>query len=97
MSKTIQVLPIEHIVYHPQKKKPVIAGTVLSVAFLSGFLNKPEWTAERIAQNYELTPAQVYAAWAYYYDHQAEIDAQLETEGEHPWLLGTDINELRQR
>jgi hypothetical protein len=29
-----------------------------------------------------LTPAEVYAAWAYYYDHKAEIDARIQADRE---------------
>jgi uncharacterized protein (DUF433 family) len=35
---------------------------------------------EEIVESYELTPAQVYAALAYYYDHSEEIDAHLDAE-----------------
>ncbi|MBZ0318428.1 MAG: DUF433 domain-containing protein [Anaerolineae bacterium] len=36
----------------------------------------PEW----IVENHELSLAQVHAALAYYYDHQAEIDQELEAD-----------------
>ena len=36
------------------------------------------YSAEQIVEQYpDLTPAQVHAALAYYYDHQAEMDAAL--------------------
>lgn len=34
-------------------------------------------TAEEIADSYELMPAEVHAALAYYYDHREEIDRQI--------------------
>jgi len=39
------------------------------------------WTAEDICRQYEyLGPAEVHAAFAYYYDHQSEIDAEIDAE-----------------
>jgi uncharacterized protein (DUF433 family) len=41
------------------------------------------WTAESIEDNHQmLSLAQVYAALAWYYDHQAELDAEVERQGE---------------
>jgi len=37
------------------------------------------WTAEAIQENHpSLTRAQVYAALAWYYDHQVDLDAEIE-------------------
>lgn len=39
------------------------------------------WTAEDICRQYShLTPAEVHAAMTYYYDHRAEIDAEIRAE-----------------
>lgn len=39
------------------------------------------WSAEEIVRQYPyLEPAEVHAALAYYFDHRAEIDEELETE-----------------
>ena len=39
------------------------------------------WSAEEICrQHRHLTPAEVHAALAYYFDHQAEIDAEIRAE-----------------
>jgi len=41
------------------------------------------WTAEAIQENYPaLTLAQVYAALAWYYDHQVDLDAEIERQSE---------------
>ena len=41
------------------------------------------WTAEAIQENHpSLTLAQVYAALAWYYDHQDELDAEIEAQNE---------------
>jgi len=39
------------------------------------------WSAEEIVRQYpHLSPAEVYAALGYYFDHQEEIDAELSAE-----------------
>ena len=41
------------------------------------------WDAETIQDNHpHLSLAQVYAALAWYYDHQAEMDAEIERQGQ---------------
>src|SRR5438552_18018516 len=48
------------------------------------------WSAEAIQENHpHLSLAQVYAALAWYYDHQAEMDREIESQGER-------IGELRE-
>jgi len=76
MNKTI--IPINYIERKPNSEKYQIVDKGVTVEFLSGLINDPEWTVERICQNYNLTPAEVYSAWAFYYDHQPEIDARIE-------------------
>jgi uncharacterized protein (DUF433 family) len=41
------------------------------------------WNAETIQENHpQLSLAQVYAALGWYYDHQGEMDAEIERQGE---------------
>jgi uncharacterized protein (DUF433 family) len=41
------------------------------------------WNAESIQENHSnLSLAQVYAALAWYYDHQAEMDAEIDRQGD---------------
>ena len=57
--------------------KPRLAGhriTVQNVAVWSGLGQSPD----EIAAGYDLPLASVYAALAYYHDHRAEIDADIE-------------------
>jgi len=63
-----------HLEIAPDTVDPNIAGRRLTVRFMSIFLNDPEWTVDRICEEYNLVPAQVYAAWTYYYDHKEAID-----------------------
>ncbi len=74
-----QILTIETIISDPDIRagRPVIVGTgirVSDVAALSVFHGR---TPDQIAVNYGLSLGQVYAALAYYHDHQAEIDAEI--------------------
>lgn len=79
-----QILTIETIVSDPTIRagRPVIVGTgvrVSDVAALSVFHGR---TSDQIAVSYGLTLGQVYAALAYYHDHQASIDAEIQEDDE---------------
>jgi uncharacterized protein (DUF433 family) len=50
------------------------------------------WNAESIQENHpELSLAQVYAALAWYYDHQAEMDAEIERQTQRLGALREQI------
>ena len=58
--------------------KPRIAGhriTVQNIVLWHELLGR---SADEIANEYDLTLADIYAALAYYYDHRAEIDKSIE-------------------
>lgn len=57
--------------------RPRIAGTRITVADIKQFYLLWGMSLEEIAATYDLPLAAVYAAMAYYYDHQAEIDASV--------------------
>lgn len=69
----------------------------VTVEFLSRLINDPEWTVDRIRENYGLTPAEVHAAWAFYYDHQEEIDQRLENAAKQHEALAQADAKRRQR
>ena len=47
------------------------------------------WTVEDMCRQHEsLRPAEIHAAFAYYYDHAAEIDAEIEEEWQEVKALG---------
>lgn len=73
------VLSINLIVSDPNLRsgRPIIAGTSLEVIdIVSAMRREPEpRTPEQVAEAYRVSPAQVYAAMAYYYEHQDEMDA----------------------
>lgn len=55
-------------------------------------------SAEQLAQEYALTPAEVYAALVYYYDHKDEIDRELaEEEREHAARAEADMSPFAER
>ncbi len=73
------ILSINLIVSDPKLRsgRPIIAGTSLEVIdIVSAMRREPEpRTPEQVATAYGVTPAQVHAALAYYYEHRAEMDA----------------------
>ena len=85
------VIPLNYIERKPNSEHYRIVDKGVTVAFLSRLIDDPTWTVERICDNYGLTPAEVHAAWAFYYDHQSEIDAQLDAAAaEHIQAIQTD-------
>lgn len=70
--------------------KIYIAGTRMRPADIGNMhvrLNSPvEW----IAEQFDLTPAQIHAALAYYYDHKVEIDTQLDADDAEARRLAAD-------
>ena len=77
--------------------KPAIAGHRISVLDVAAW-HQQGMSANAIAHDFGLTLAQVYAALAYYYDHQDEIDRGLaEEEAEIRVQAETDTSPLAQR
>ena len=70
------ILSIEHIVRTPGivGGKPRIAGRRLPVHHIVYAHERQGFSVEWLAETYELTSAQVYAALTYYHDHKDEID-----------------------
>ena len=58
--------------------RPYIIGTTITVADIAIAKIFHRQEPEEIADNYNLTLPQVYAALAYYYEHKAEIDASIQ-------------------
>lgn len=58
--------------------KPRIAGTRITVADLVIMYLRMGQSLEEIAGKYQLSLAAVYAAIAFYYDHKALIDQQIQ-------------------
>ena len=60
--------------------KPHIAGHRITVQTIVGWHEWLGLRADEIASVYDLTLGNVYAALAYYYDHQEEIDLAMRTD-----------------
>ncbi len=74
------IIPINYIERKPNSEQYRIVGKGVTVEFLSRLIDDPQWPVERVCANYGLTPAEVHAAWAFYYDHQTEIDERVDTD-----------------
>lgn len=85
-------LAITHIVRDPGKRsgKPYIAGTGMTVQHIAG-LHNLGWTVEDLAEEFELTAGQVYAALSYYADHQDEIDRAIQEAAVKVHNIGTSM------
>ena len=67
----------EHIVLD-ESRVPLIAGTTMKVVELVTSQQAYGWSAEELAVQFPyLTLGQIYSALAYYWDHKAELDADM--------------------
>ena len=73
------ILQINLIASNPDVRsgRPYIVGTSITVADIAIARVFQMLDADGIADYYDLSLSQVYAALAYYYDHKAEIDANI--------------------
>lgn len=58
--------------------KPRIAGHRITVGQIAGWHELLGWSADEIATTYHLSLGEVYAALAYYFDHQPEINLTIQ-------------------
>jgi uncharacterized protein (DUF433 family) len=82
MSDATTVLSIDTIVSNPKIRngRPIIAGTTLPVQDVAAHHIYRHYTPEELAKQLQISLAQVHAALAYYFEHQDEIDAQMEAD-----------------
>ena len=76
----VTVLSIDVIISDPAVRggRPSIAGRAITVTdLIAGYLYK-KYTPEDLAQHYDLTLGQVYAALSYYYAHKNDINAEMQ-------------------
>jgi uncharacterized protein (DUF433 family) len=60
--------------------RPIVRGTRIPVKALAGY-HRMGYTLTEILEGFSgLTAAQLHSALSYYYDHQAEIDADIEAD-----------------
>jgi uncharacterized protein (DUF433 family)/virulence-associated protein VagC len=91
--------PTEEIVFN-ERNTPIIGGTTMKVIELVAEHLAYGWSPEELQyQHPTLTMGQVYAGLSYYWNHKAEIDAELERqEKEYNRLRAESMNSpVRQR
>jgi uncharacterized protein (DUF433 family) len=78
---------------------PTIAGTRISVAFVVGQIRAGDTPQDILASYPHLTPAALYDAISFYYDHQDEIDRFIDeqTLDAHAERYGFTIDDGRLR
>ena len=76
---------------------PVIAGTRFKVHDIVGMYVLGTSTIDWIVENFELSPAQIHAALAYYYDHQEQIDQEIADDEALTREVGTPIEDALAR
>src|SRR5262245_55230824 len=91
-------LSIDHIVSSPDMHwgRPYIAGKGIKVDFIAELYNL-DWTVQDLVEEFELTPGQVHAALAYYFDHKDDVDQAIHDANERTRHIGTPIEELKKR
>lgn len=67
--------------------KPHIAGRRITVQNIVIWHEQMGRSADEIANEYDLTLSEIYAALAYYYDHQTEIDQSIRESNQFIELL----------
>lgn len=80
MTVALKQKPYPHIGFHPEIAggEPVIEGTRITVRCVAGYYQMGMTVDEILATLSHLKPSQVHSALAYYFDHQEEIDADLD-------------------
>ena len=95
----------QHIVATPSTRsgKPRLEGTRITVADVVIWHFRMGYSPDEIAVKWDLSLSAIYAAISYYYDHQSEIDEQIQaTDAYHakmkaatPSLLQEKLKGLR--
>jgi uncharacterized protein (DUF433 family) len=62
----------------PGGEQARVKGTGISVALIAALFNRGETTSGLLAMYPSLTPAALYDALSHYFDHKAEIDAEID-------------------
>ncbi len=90
----VNILSINEIISDPNVRagRPVIAGTGIRVMDIVAYhLYGDKLSAEQIAEDFQLSLAQVYAALSYYYSHQDEIDEQMQADAQEAARMREDL------
>ena len=99
MSLTAKKLDYPYITWDPgiAGGRPVIEGTRITVHCIAGYYQLGMSIDEILESLRHLTPSQVHSALAYYFDHQDEINADLEEAGNiEYWKSQVQVHPARQ-
>lgn len=79
MVAAFPIEPLDMITSDPaiRNGRPILRGTTLRVTDIVVASLSRSRTPDEIAEDYNLTLAQVYGALAFYYDHKAELDIDI--------------------
>lgn len=75
--------------------EPVIAGTRITVQDIAIWYVYNHSSLGWIVDNFTVTPAQIYAALSYYYDHQAELDATIAAADQRVRAMASTLDDLK--
>jgi uncharacterized protein (DUF433 family) len=83
MSQTAQQLCYPYIAFNPgiAGGRPIISGTRITINCIAEYYQLGMNADEILDSLRHLTPSQVHSALAYYFDHQEEINTDLEGTG----------------
>ena len=95
MSTVAPITYIELTKGRQGQTQPVIAGTRIRVHDIAVMYVWNNSSLEWIVENYDLTPAQIYAALSYYYDHQDQIDSEIRAADEQVRAVAQTLDELK--
>lgn len=97
------VTTYEHISTHPDIAggKPHVQGHRITVHNIVIWHEQMAYSVDEIANEYDLTLAEIYAALAYYYDHKDAVDTEIQQSEtfvetlrvKSPSLLAQKLNE----
>jgi len=81
-----------HITSNPQilSGVPIVEGTRTPVRSIAGYSNMGMTPDEILGALPHLSPAQIFAALAYYFDHREEIDANIEENNSYASIVRSD-------
>lgn len=90
------ILNIQYIVQRENflGGKPHITGTRISVHQVAILFERHQWPIDHIADEYNLTPAQIHAALSYYYDNKQTIDTEIQDADDQTEQTGKSLAKL---
>jgi uncharacterized protein (DUF433 family) len=77
-----------------ERERAIIAGTRMRISFLIQERDAHGWSPEEVYfQHSDLSLAQIYSAFSYYYEHREEIDLEIGEEHKEIEHLKTELKD----